>query len=165
MQLQLPWEGPPQTTRFSKFERQGRRKCTWYFCHTVWCHWFGEFYVYFDEEGCWSHPFPHEKLKSPTATRQENYPPRFRPTQSNGTRSSFDQLFTNLAFQLSWRAHVEGLRKQEVLECSFKGMFFEHHRRRSEQGNYTSIIQLSNLSHQAKGRLRRLTEQSLVTLG
>ena len=26
--------------------------------------------IYFDEEGCWSHPFPHKKLKSPTATRQ-----------------------------------------------------------------------------------------------
>ena len=145
MQLQLPWEGPPQTTRFSKFERQGRRKCTWYFCHTVWCHWFGEFYVYFDEEGCWSHPFPHEKLKSP-ATRQENHPPRIKPTQLNGTQSSFDQLLTHLAFQLSWRAHVEGLRKQEVLECSFKGIIFEHHRRRSEQGNYTSNIQLGALS-------------------
>ena len=63
MQLQLPWKCPPQTTRFSKFERQGRRKCTWYFCHTFLCNWFGEFYVYFDDEGCWSHPFPYKNKK------------------------------------------------------------------------------------------------------
>ena len=140
MQLQLPWEGPPQTTRFSKFERQGRRKCTWYFCHTVWCHWFGEFYVYFDEEGCWSHPFPHEKLKSPTATRQENSFPRIRTIQLNGNQSLFDQLFTHLACHWSQGALFEELRRHE----SFKGVFFEHHRRRSEQGNYTSNIQLFN---------------------
>ena len=42
---------------------------------------------------------------------------------------------------------------------------FTHHRRRSEQGNYTSIIQLSDLSRYSKGQLRGLTEQSLVTLG
>ena len=54
---------PPQTTQFSKFEMIARRKCTWYFCHTFLCNWFGEFYVYFDDEGCWSHPFPHKNKK------------------------------------------------------------------------------------------------------
>ena len=42
---------------------------------------------------------------------------------------------------------------------------FINRRRRSEQGNYTSNIQLAAFSHQAKGRLRGLTEKSLVTLG
>ena len=41
---------------------------------------------------------------------------------------------------------------------------FLNRRRRSEQGNYTSIIHLNQSPREPKGHLRGLTEQSLVTL-
>ena len=59
-----------------------------------------------------------------------------------------------------WRASQARGGRMLLLQINFT-----HHRRRSEQGNYTSIIQLGAISHQAKGPLRGLTEQSLVTLG
>ena len=158
-------EEPPQTTQFSKFEMQARRKCTWYFCHTFLYHWFGEFYVYFDEEGCWSHPFPHEKLKSPTATRQENSFPRIRTIQLNGNQSLFDQLFTKpslslMTARLVWRAS-QAWGERALVEKHI----FLNRRRRSEQGNYTQAIFNYIIYLYSKGPLRGLTEQSLVTLG
>ena len=105
--------------------------------------------------------FSSQKLKLPTATRQENSFLTFKPIQLNGNQSLFDQLFTHLACHWSQRALFEELRRHE----SFKGMFFEHHRRRSEQGNYTQAIFNYIIYLYSKGPLRGLTEQSLVTLG
>ena len=158
-------EEPPQTTQFSKFEMQARRKCTWYFCHTFLYHWFGEFYVYFDEEGCWSHPFPHKSWNCQQQQDRKIIRLTFKPIQLNGNQSLFDQLFTKPRLSVKWtrpRWRASQARGGRMLLLQIN---FTHHRRRSEQGNYTSIIQLSHISHQAKGPLRGLTEQSLVTLG
>ena len=109
--------------------------------------------------------FSSQKLKLPTATRQENSFLTFKPIQLNGNQSLFDQLFTKPRLSVKWtrpRWRASQARGGRMLLLQIN---FTHHRRRSEQGNYTSIIQLSDISHQAKGPLRGLTEQSLVTLG
>ena len=109
--------------------------------------------------------FSSQKLKLPTATRQENHPSHLQ-TNPIEWHPKFIRSITH-APRLSvkwgrprWRASQARDGRMLLLQINFT-----HHRRRSEQGNYTSIIQLSDISHQAKGRLRGLTEQSLVTLG
>ena len=109
--------------------------------------------------------FSSQKLKLPTATRQENHPPRFRPTQLNGTQSLFDQLFTKpslslMTARLVWRAS-QAWGERALVEKHI----FLNRRRRSEQGNYTQAIFNYIIYLYSKGPLRGLTEQSLVTLG
>ena len=158
-------EEPPQTTQFSKFEMQARRKCTWYFCHTFLYHWFGEFYVYFDEEGCWSHPFPHKSWNCQQQQDRKIIRLTFKPIQLNGNQSLFDQLFTKpslslMTGRLVWRAS-QAWGERALVEKHI----FLNRRRRSEQGNYTQAIFNYIIYLYSKGHLRGLTEQSLVTLG